>query len=98
MPIRVDPEGVEIAALRRVADWRGSEVIEIGCGDGRLTRRLARLGAHIVAIDPSRPSLETARKTLPPTYADRVRFSVGSAESLKFRPESFDIAVLAWSL
>ena len=47
MSIIIDPEGKEIAALRRLAHWGGVRVLEFGCGDGRLTLRLASLGAHV---------------------------------------------------
>ena len=45
MSIHVDPEGNEVRALERVAEWRRKRVLEIGCGGGRLTLRLAALGA-----------------------------------------------------
>ena len=98
MPIRIDPEEVELRALRTAASWRGAKVLEIGCGDGRLTRRLARLGAHVIAIDPDRDAIRIARKTLPKSYARQVRYAVGTAGRLKFPARSFDIVVFAWSL
>ena len=98
MPIRIDPEKVELSALRSAAPWRGARVLEIGCGDGRLTRRLARLGAQVIAIDPDRAAIRSARKTLPKSYARRVRYAVGTAGRLKFPARSFDIVIFAWSL
>ena len=44
MPLVMDPAGNEIRALKKVADWHGKRVLEIGAGDGRLTLRLAALG------------------------------------------------------
>lgn len=98
MPIRIDPEEVELRALRPAASWRGARVLEIGCGDGRLTRRLARLGAQVIAIDPDRDAIRSARRTLPKSYARRVRYAVGTAGRLEFPARSFDIVVFAWSL
>jgi len=98
MPIRIDPEEVELRALRPAASWRGARVLEIGCGDGRLTRRLGRLGAQVVAIDPDRAAIRTARRTLPKSYARQVSYAVGTASRLKFPARSFDIVVFAWSL
>jgi ubiquinone/menaquinone biosynthesis C-methylase UbiE len=98
MSIKIDPEGQEIAALKQVAHWRGARVLEVGCGDGRLTLRLAQLGAQVVAIDPNRSLVHQARRTLPKRFAERVHYHVGSAQQLKHPAESFDLVVFAWSL
>ena len=99
MTIKIDPEENEIWALRESGiDWKNKRVLEIGCGDGRLTLRLARLGANVHAIDPSAEVIRMARRKKPPRFADQICFSVGNAAQLKKKSESFDIAVFAWSL
>lgn len=98
MTLRIDPEKNEVRVLKEMADWRGKRVLEIGCGDGRLTRRLANLGAQVDALDPDRKLITTARQDFPARYSDRVRFRVGSAESLKYPNQTFDIAVFSWVL
>lgn len=98
MAINIDPEQNEVRALERVTHWRRERVIEIGCGDGRLTLRLARLGAFVHAIDPDAKLIRTARRKLPKRFANRVRYHVGNAEHLDHANESFDLAVFAWSL
>src|SRR5215467_9186002 len=98
MTIRMDPQRNEVRALRAAADWRGQRVLEIGCGDGRLTLRLAGLGATIEAIDPDTASIRAARRALPERFAGQVRYHVGEAEHLKYPDESFDRVVFAWSL
>jgi 2-polyprenyl-3-methyl-5-hydroxy-6-metoxy-1,4-benzoquinol methylase len=96
MAIRIDPERNEVDALRRVGDWRGRRVLEIGCGDGRLTHRLAGLGARVQAIDPDAALIRKARRKLPSSFAPRVRFRVGTADSLEFPAETFDLVVYSW--
>jgi 2-polyprenyl-3-methyl-5-hydroxy-6-metoxy-1,4-benzoquinol methylase len=98
MALIVDPEQNEIRALERVADWRGKRVIEIGCGNGRLTLRLAGLGARVHAIDPDEESIRAGREGLPRRFARHVSYHAGQAEGLAFRTTSFDLAVFAWSL
>jgi ubiquinone/menaquinone biosynthesis C-methylase UbiE len=98
MAIRIDPERSEVRALRRAADWRGKRVVEIGCGDGRLTLRLAKLGALVDAVDPDRGMLRLARRSLPTRLAQAVHFRRGHAERLPFQDQTFDIAIFAWSL
>jgi 2-polyprenyl-3-methyl-5-hydroxy-6-metoxy-1,4-benzoquinol methylase len=96
MTIRIDPEGNEVGALRRVADWRGRRVLEIGCGDGRLTHRLASLGARVQAIDPDAALIRKARRKLPSSFASRARFRVGTADSLEYPAGTFDLVVYSW--
>jgi len=98
MPLRIDPEQNEVRALQRVADWRRKRVLEVGCGDGRLTLRLARLGAVVHAIDPDAKLIRAARRNLPRRFASRIRYRVGTAEQLKHPNESFDLVVFAWVL
>jgi len=98
MTLRIDPEQNEVRALEQVTDWRGKRVLEIGCGDGRLTRRLAELGAKVLAIDPDAERVRAARKALPQKFAKLVQFKPGSAERLAHPDASFDAVILAWSL
>jgi ubiquinone/menaquinone biosynthesis C-methylase UbiE len=98
MSIIIDPEGKEIEALRRVGNWVGARVLEIGCGDGRLTLRLACLGAKLVAFDPKPSLIRNARRNLPKRFAKQIKYYNGSAVKLKHPAESLDVVVFAWSL
>lgn len=98
MALRVDPEGREIRALTRAVNFRGREVLEIGCGDGRLTLRYAPLARHAYAFDPDDASIRLARRNLPVGLQHKVEFHRASAEHLRLPSERFDIALLAWSL
>ena len=98
MTIHIDPEQNEVRALEHVTNWLRERVIEIGCGDGRLTLRLALLGAFVHAIDPDARLIRTARRKLPKRFARRIRYHIGKAEHLDHANESFDLAVFAWSL
>lgn len=98
MTLRVDPERNEVRALRQAAEWKGREVLELGCGRGRLTRRLARLGARVVALEPDADRVREARRGLPHGRWGQVQFRVGRAGRLSFPAGSFDTVVLSWSL
>ena len=97
MPLRIDPEENELRALRRATSWRRKKVLEVGCGDGRLTLRLAGMGAQVTAIDPDGGLVTKARRHLPARLAYRVRYRVGRAENLKFPSQSFDLVIFSWS-
>jgi 2-polyprenyl-3-methyl-5-hydroxy-6-metoxy-1,4-benzoquinol methylase len=98
MALRIDPEKNEVNALKAMTDWRDKRVLEIGCGNGRLTRRLANLGAQLEAIDPDRKLIAIAKKDLPARLSDRMRFKVGSALDLKYPKQTFDIVIFSWVL
>lgn len=94
----LDPEGAHLASLRRLADFRGQRVLEMGCGEGRLTRGITAEAASVVAFDPDEASVAEARASFPPDLADRVEFRVASAEAIEIPPASFDLVVFSWSL
>jgi 2-polyprenyl-3-methyl-5-hydroxy-6-metoxy-1,4-benzoquinol methylase len=94
----VDPEGAHLAALRRLADFRGQRVLEVGCGDGRLTLGVAADGASVLAFDPDAEAVERARRLLPANLRERIAYRVASAEELEIEPGSFDLALFSWSL
>jgi ubiquinone/menaquinone biosynthesis C-methylase UbiE len=88
---------VEIQRLLRAAPIAGAHVIELGGGEGRLTRRLAAVARDVVSVDPNAASIARARRRVP-GRSGNVRFVVGSAEALRVGDARFDVAVLSWSL
>ena len=94
----IDPEGAETRAITRLVDLKGKAIVEIGAGDGRLTRRLAGRAGSVLAIDPNESQVRRARAALPPEQRGRVRFLVSDATTYRFPRERFDLAVLAHSL
>jgi ubiquinone/menaquinone biosynthesis C-methylase UbiE len=99
MTLTIDPTRSEVHALESAATWRGKEVLEVGCGDGRLTLRLAALGAaRIRALDPSAELVRTARQNMPQRYARRIEYRVGHAERLALGSNTIDRVVFSWVL
>lgn len=92
-----DPDGAEARVLGDVADFSGRRVLEVGCGDGRLTWLYAPRAESVLGIDPDEEQIALARADTPPEVADRVQFEVGEAEDLS-RTAVFDVAFLSWSL
>jgi 2-polyprenyl-3-methyl-5-hydroxy-6-metoxy-1,4-benzoquinol methylase len=86
-----DPDHYERPRVQWILDQiRGGRLLEIGCGNGGMTRLLAPLVAELVALDVSTPSLaEVAKLGLP---------NVRTVEALleDYRPEcTFDWIVLS---
>ncbi len=100
MTIRSDPENNEIRALFDLVDFSGRHVLEIGCGDGRLTWRYAQAAAHVIGIDRFAEAIGRANANRPDTLRDQVEFHHTAFEDFAAARESelFDAAILSWSL
>ena len=83
-------------ALDELVDVHDRDVLDVGCGEGELARRLALAGARVVGLDPLAVALERARADAPASPA--VRYVQGSAEALPFAAASFDVVVFFNSL
>ena len=93
-----DPEHIESKMLQRYGNFAGKSVLEIGCGDGRMTWEYAAEAGQVTGIDPDRDTLRVAEADRPYKLERQVSFAAASAPRLPFSRERFDIAVLAWSL
>ena len=100
MTVRVDPENNEPCALFALADFNSRRVLEIGCGDGRLTWRYADKAAHVTAIDPFEGSIARAEENTPDNLKSRVEFRRIGFDDFAAASEAsmFEIAILSWSL
>lgn len=71
-------------------DLRGKKALDVGCGGGLLAEEFARLGCVVTGIDPSEPTLETARRHASDSGL-QINYQVGAGESLPCEDSSFDI-------
>jgi trans-aconitate 2-methyltransferase len=81
-------------ALEWLEPKAGERILDVGCGTGQLTARIAESGAEVVGLDRALEMLEEARRNFP-----NIRFEHGDAASFTFA-EPFDAvfsnAVLHW--
>jgi len=72
----------------------GESILDLGCGTGHLTDKIAAFGAEVIGIDSASTMIEQARHHYP-----NLRFEVAAARDLQFQ-EQFDAvfsnAVLHW--
>jgi 2-polyprenyl-3-methyl-5-hydroxy-6-metoxy-1,4-benzoquinol methylase len=95
---RRDPERTEVRALRRHVPLKGAHILEIGCGDGRLTRRIARMARSVVATDSNLALVARAKALTPASLREKIRYRIVAAEQLRLPTLRADVAILSWSL
>ena len=98
MTLQKDPEGFERKIIHKYADFANKRVLEVGCGEGRLTWKYAAASNLTVGFDPDQDALRIARADSPYNLQKQVHFTCASASHIPFAKETFDIAILAWSL
>jgi ubiquinone/menaquinone biosynthesis C-methylase UbiE len=98
MSLQRDPERNESKYLHKFADFTNKRVLEVGCGEGRMTWQYARGTHRTIGIDPDTDALRIASADRPYDLASNVYFACAASEYLPLSKETFDIAVLAWSL
>lgn len=86
---------VEPGRIEALVPLDGVRILDVGCGEGRLTGIAAARGLHVYAFDPNAERVEKARAA---AVAERVSFGVHGAEALDVERESFDVALCGWSL
>lgn len=94
MAIDEDPEGHELAAIRQlVPSFASLHVLEVGCGDGRLTELYLDEAASVIGVDPDAEAIADLAEALPGVDGRVISF-----EDLVLPAESVDLLLLAWSL
>lgn len=83
----------DLSQIEKLVQLNGKALLEIGCGEGRLTAILADKAATVIAIDPDNTKIEAARRQF-----KGAKFLIGSGENLHFEAGSFDIVLFSYSL
>jgi 16S rRNA A1518/A1519 N6-dimethyltransferase RsmA/KsgA/DIM1 with predicted DNA glycosylase/AP lyase activity len=96
MSMQLDPEEHEIKALvALVPNPKASRVVEVGCGDGRLTRRYAARVASVFAFDPDETAVNVfSSEPLP----DNVDVRSDTVDRVEILAGTGDVVLLSWSL
>jgi ubiquinone/menaquinone biosynthesis C-methylase UbiE len=92
-----DPERIEASRLHEYAEFPGQRVLEVGCGDGRLTWRYADGARRVAGIDLDRDALRVAVIERSADLASVVTFTQADSTRLPFAGETYEIAIFAWS-
>jgi len=98
MSSSIDPEDTEITVIHELVDFSGADVLEVGCGDGRLTWRYADDAATVLAMDMNGEKIERAAETIPASLLPKVSLVVADIAKVELSLDSHDVAILSHSL
>ena len=79
--------------LQFITSLNDKKVLEIGCGNGRITSFLANKSKKLIAIEPDFKKIKEAKDNI-----SGVTFQIGSGEKLAFANASFDLVIFTLSL
>jgi len=87
----VDPGGLVLSALRRLAPWDDRVVVDLGAGTGFWVPHVAAAARHVFAVEPHGPSRVRAMARLAAAGIDNASVLVGSAEQTFLASGSVDV-------
>ena len=80
------------AMLDAIGEPAGLDILDAGCGEGYLSRTLAKKGANATGIDSSTKLIEAARSQNL-AGVQSVSFDIGSVDDLPYSDSTFDLVV-----
>jgi 2-polyprenyl-3-methyl-5-hydroxy-6-metoxy-1,4-benzoquinol methylase len=93
-----DPDNREAAVLASLVSFEGLEVLDVGCGEGRTSRTIARAAAAVTGVDPDAKRIEVARRTDPDSDSCPIKFLTEGILEVELPTSSYDAVVFGRSL
>lgn len=90
----------ELALLDKHAEWEDDDVLEAGCGSGRLSFRVDNDPGSLVGVDIVPSLVELCHNQLTQKYEgdpSRMRFEVQNLENLPYPDSHFDTILDGWT-
>ncbi len=89
---------IDPVLIRAVGDCDGKAILDLGCGNGYLSRAFARRGARVTAVDSS-PRMVGNAKARDPGNSLKINYIISDAARLKsVDDDSFDLVFANMSL
>lgn len=91
----VDPHGHLDAALRSLADWQGTTVLDLGCGTGFHLPCFASTAGQVIGVEPHPDLLALARRRA--RALSNVSLLQGTAQEVPLPAASVDVVHARWA-
>lgn len=75
-----------------VGGWNKKRVLDLGCGGGFMSEALAKQGAQVIGVDPSKPAIDAAKEHAR-SGGLAIDYRVGSAESIPIHDHYLDCVI-----
>ncbi|MBC6461036.1 class I SAM-dependent methyltransferase [Actinomadura sp. HBU206391] len=89
---RYRTELTDRAVLDAIGPCEGQKILDAGCGEGYLARRLASQGADVLGVDACQGLIDAA-ESVPTGTAEPVSFTCASVDAIPVGDEVFDLVV-----
>jgi ubiquinone/menaquinone biosynthesis C-methylase UbiE len=93
-----DPDNIQLQSLLKACDLHGSKVLEVGCGNGIFTLKLADYAKQVMAIDIDPGIIQAARQKAKERIVSNVEFKAMDAQNLRLLSDSFDVVLCLWAI
>lgn len=93
--MQIDATNQIFTTIKNNVPIQDKVILDIGCGDGKNTRLLAKFAKRIIAIDADRKLIQTARMT---NNTNNTKYIVMKSEDLDFQCNSVDLVIFILSL
>jgi ubiquinone/menaquinone biosynthesis C-methylase UbiE len=94
----LDLEHAETRVIHELVDFTDRDVLDVGCGEGRMTWRFAQPARSVLGLDPTAAAIETARRAVPTGLGAKVRFQMADITTIQLPQAAFDVVAFSWSL
>jgi len=89
---------VEQRTIHGLTNFRDKDVVEIGCGDGRMTWLYAHHAKSVLALDIEEEEITAAIEATPDELKSKVTFKVADVVTDELPKDAYDLALFSHSL
>ncbi|MBK7841518.1 MAG: class I SAM-dependent methyltransferase [Candidatus Obscuribacter sp.] len=93
--------GAEVKMMQKHKNLEGQDILEVGCGNGRLALKLADLAKSVMGIDIDKRLIDFATDYASASNIDNLTFkemSITEPDLTTFGEKRFDVIVMPWML